>query len=175
MRKVWTPAVVVLALGAMLMGSRVFAGDELPEADRYFATQAQQGSMAEVEMGRLALNKTSSERVKVFAQKMINEHSKVMDNLKEVAVRVRFKLPDYLATADSEEKAKLEKLSGKEFDFAYMNDMVRAHQEDVAKFDKEADSGQSPDLKHFARNNLALLKQQLVEAQTTLQDVKEHR
>jgi putative membrane protein len=52
-------------------------------------------------------------------------------------------------------------MSGTEFDRAYINDMVKDHESDVADFQKEADSGANPDLKNWASSTLPNLRDHL--------------
>jgi putative membrane protein len=68
--------------------------------------------------------------------------------------------------------SRLEKLNGAEFDRAYMQDMVRDHQEDVAEFKKESENGGDQDLKGFAAKTLPTLQQHLQMAQDTEGKVK---
>ena len=41
--------------------------------------------MAEVELGKLATQKASSEDVKKFGQRMVDDHTKANDQLKQIA------------------------------------------------------------------------------------------
>src|ERR1700760_1626084 len=57
--------------------------------DQAFVTKALEGGMAEVELGKLAADKSQSEDVKQFAQKMVNDHSQMGDKwLKPVAKQI---------------------------------------------------------------------------------------
>ena len=62
--------------------------------DKAFVKKALEGSMAEVEMGKLALQKSSDDQVKQFAQRMVDDHSKMVDQLKPVAEQMGVKVPD---------------------------------------------------------------------------------
>src|SRR5262245_13126398 len=53
-----------------------------PMSDHKFVTEAANGSMAEVELGKLAQDKASSEQVKSFGKRMVDDHSKALDDVK---------------------------------------------------------------------------------------------
>src|SRR6476659_6762106 len=65
----------------------------LTAADRTFVMEAARGGMAEVEMGRLAVNKASNADVKQFGQRMVDDHGKANDELKGLASRKNVTLP----------------------------------------------------------------------------------
>src|SRR5580765_5019376 len=62
-------------------------------ADETFLKKAAQGGMAEVELGQLAVQKASSDQVKQFGQRMVDDHSKANDQLKQLAQQEHVKLP----------------------------------------------------------------------------------
>src|SRR5690242_9473059 len=88
-------------------------------SDQHFMKKAAQGGMAEVELGQLAVQKASSDQVKQFGQRMVDDHTKANDQLKQLAAQEHVQLPTQPAAKDKATKARLEKLSGKEFDQAY--------------------------------------------------------
>ncbi|MGC2822601.1 MAG: DUF4142 domain-containing protein, partial [Candidatus Sulfotelmatobacter sp.] len=106
----------------------------LSSSDKKFVREAAQGGMAEVELGKLATEKASSPEVKKFGQRMVNDHSKANEQLKEVASSQGITLPSNLSAKDEMTKEHLSKLSGEQFDKAYMSDMVKDHTQDVADF-----------------------------------------
>jgi len=65
----------------------------------------------------------------------------------------------------SKDISRFSNLKGAAFDSAYTKDMVRDHQQDVADFQKEAQSGQDPALKAFAQKYLPTLQEHLQMAQ----------
>ncbi|MGB8581586.1 MAG: DUF4142 domain-containing protein [Candidatus Sulfotelmatobacter sp.] len=133
-------------------------------SDRKFVHEAAQGGMAEVELGKLATEKASSPEVKKFGQRMVDDHSKVNEQLKEVANSQGISLPSKLSAKDEMTKERLSKLSGEQFDKAYMSDMVKDHTQDVADFQQEATSASDPAVKEFAEKTLSVLKSHLREA-----------
>jgi putative membrane protein len=138
----------------------------LSKADATFIKKAASGGMAEVEFGRLATDKASKPEVKQFGQRMIDDHSKANDQLKQVAAEKHVTLPQSISAKDKATKAKLEALSGEEFDRAYMEDMVKDHKQDVAEFQRASKSALDPQIKDWASQTLPTLQDHLKQAQT---------
>ncbi|MGD0987369.1 MAG: DUF4142 domain-containing protein [Candidatus Sulfotelmatobacter sp.] len=141
-------------------------------ADKKFMRDAAQGGMAEVELGKLATEKASSDDVKRFGQRMVDDHSKANDELKQIASSEGVTLPDTLNAKDKALKVRLSKLSGENFDRAYMESMVKDHKKDVADFQKESASGSDPQVKQFASKTLPTLQDHLQEAQSIAPNTK---
>jgi putative membrane protein len=133
-------------------------------ADEEFAKKAAQGSMAEVKLGQLAEEKAQSEEVKKFAKRMVEDHTKANDKLKEVAMKENVNLPTDLDSKDEAKYDSLSKLSGPQFDKAYAREMVKDHEQDIAEFRREATNGQKPDLKRFAAETLPTWQSHLKQA-----------
>jgi putative membrane protein len=133
-------------------------------ADESFAKKAAQGSMAEVKLGQLAEEKAQSEEVKKFGRRMVEDHTKANDNLKEAAMKENIQLPTDLDPKDEAEYERLSKLSGPQFDKAYSRMMVKDHEQDIAEFRHESTSGQKAEIKHFASETLPTLESHLKEA-----------
>jgi putative membrane protein len=97
-----------------------------------FIKKAAIANMAEIQLGQLAGTKAESPEVKQFAQTMVDEHTKALDELKQAAGSSGATLPTELDKKHQKLQDKLSKLSGAEFDKKYMEAMVDAHK-DVAK------------------------------------------
>jgi putative membrane protein len=135
--------------------------------DQAFVQHAAGGGMAEVELGKLAHDKASSADVKAFGDRMVSDHEKANDELKQLAQAKNITLP---AAIDKKEKAlydRLSKLSGAAFDRAYMNAMLADHKKVVAEFKRESSAGADPDVKAFAAKTLPTIEDHLKMAQTT--------
>ena len=129
--------------------------------DTAFANKAAVGGMAEVALGKLAAGKTSDAKIKEFANMMVTDHGKANDELKGIAQTKKITLP---ATLDAEHQAKsdsLSKLSGKDFDKAYVAAMVEGHQKTLALMQGEAADGKDADLKAFAAKTAPVVKMHL--------------
>jgi putative membrane protein len=140
-------------------------------ADARFAKEAAQGGMAEVKLGQLAQEKGSNDTVKSFGKRMVNDHSKAGDKLKEAASKENVTLPTDISAKDQATYDRLSKLNGAAFDRAYAKDMVRDHQTDIAMFQKEAKGGKTESLKSFASETLPTLQDHLKEAKDMMKTV----
>ena len=99
-----------------------------------FMTEAAQGGMAEVELGKLASTRGQSAEVKQFGQKMVTEHTRANEELKALAAKKNMTLPAAVSNDQKEDIDELSKLSGAEFDKEYVRMMVEDHQKDVNSF-----------------------------------------
>jgi putative membrane protein len=129
--------------------------------EKRFVKDALVGGLTEVELGKLAVDKASSDAVKQFGQKMIDDHSKANAELKEIATKEKIDVPDSLDSKHQSRVEKLSKLSGADFDKAYIKDQLKDHQQDVREFQQEAKSGTDPDVKSFASKTLPTLEEHL--------------
>jgi putative membrane protein len=155
-------ALPAAALFALVAGSALAT---VSATDRTFAQKAAAGGLAEVSLGQLAQSNASSQQVKDFGHQMVTDHSQANQELQQIAQTENLTLP---TTPDSKDQAlqkRLSGLNGAAFDAAYTQDMVRDHQQDIAEFKREAQSGQDPALKAFAQKTLPILQQHLQMAQ----------
>ncbi len=143
------------------------AAKTLPSADRAFVEKAAQGGMVEVALGKLAQQKAASDQVKQFGSRMEQDHSKANGELKQVAGAKGIELPAGLDKKHQKDVDHFGKMSGAEFDKAYMGHMVEDHKHDVADFKKEANGGKDADVKAFAGKTLPTLEEHLKLAQST--------
>ena len=138
----------------------------LSSGDRKFMEKAAQGGMAEVQFGKLATEKASAPEVKQFGQRMVDDHGKANDQLKQLASQKGVTLPTTMDKSAQKEHDRLSKLSGAEFDREYMKHMVSDHKKDVSEFKSEASKAKDADLKQWAQATLPVLEEHLKLAQT---------
>jgi putative membrane protein len=169
-------SVLVLALifpvGLALAAETKSSSGKLSSADSNFVKEAAQGGMMEVELGKVAQEKASDEKVKEFGKRMETDHSKANDDLKEVASKKGIQISSDLDKKHKSKVDKLSKLSGAQFDRQYMQEMVSDHKTDIKEFQRQADKGKDADLKRFASETLPTLKEHLQLAEKTAQGVK---
>jgi putative membrane protein len=152
------------------MGTNGTAGGQMQ--DHSFMTKAAEGGMAEVQLGRLAQQNGQSQEVKDFGQRMVTDHSKANDQLKQVAEQQNVTLPTSPSSHEQAEYNKMSKLHGEAFDKAYAKMMVSDHKKDIAEFKREADMGSDPEVKNFASQTLPTLQEHLKMAEKMNSDEK---
>ena len=157
-------AIAVIGAGMLVLATG-HAMAEMSSTDRTFATKAAEGGQAEVVLGQLATQKAASPQVRQFGQRMVTDHSKANQDLMAIAKQQNLTLPTKLNSEAMATEKRLQNESGKSFDKAYSQDMVQDHKQDIADFQKEANSGQDPALKGFAQKYLPVLQQHLQMAQ----------
>jgi putative membrane protein len=145
---------------------------KLPSGEERFMKEAASGGLMEVQLGKVAAEKGSHQRVKDFGKRMQADHSKANEQLKKIAAKKGVDLPTEPSGEHKSTMDKLTKLSGAEFDREYMDAMVDDHKEDIEKFQTQGDKGKDPDVKKFASDNLPVLKKHLELAQSTQKQVK---
>ena len=131
------------------------AATKLSAQDKSFMMNAANGGMMEVEWGKLASQSAQNADVKKFGSRMVTDHSKANSELMALAKEEGLSLP----AAKSPGKWKSDK--------DYMAMMVKDHQQDLAEFQKEAQSGTDPDVKAFAAKGAKMVSAHLKLAQDT--------
>jgi putative membrane protein len=126
-----------------------------------FLQQAAQGGMAEVELGKLAAEKAQNAEVKRFGAMMAADHGRANAEMSGLAAKKEMPMPTTVSAAHQATAAQLRGLSGAEFDRAYVNAMVAAHEKDVAMFREQSATNADPDVKAFAARTLPVLEKHL--------------
>ena len=146
---------------------------KMSSADQKFMMMAATGGMAEVEMARLALEKSSSDAVKQYAQKMIDDHTAANNELMQVASAKGVTLPTQPDAKQMAMMAKMQKLSGMEFDTMYVKEAgVKGHETMEKLFMKESMSGKDMDAKAFAAKTLPTVRMHLQMAREMMTSMK---
>lgn len=134
--------------------------------DTMFLEKANQGSVNEIDLAQLAVQKSTNDDVKNFAQKMITDHNTLLNNMKPFDNEAGLQIPSQPDAATKAERTKLEALSGEAFDKAYIKAMVQDHHKDLEAFQTEAKSTGYPAFKtaveqgeQTVRDHLELINQ----------------
>lgn len=136
-------------------------------AAQSFTEKAAMGGMMEVEAGKIAVEKATDADVKAFGQRMIDDHSKINQELEGIALAKDMILPTMLSDSQQKELEDLLK-TGKDFDKNYVSMMVNDHIADIKEFQEAADNLSNPELKNFATNTLPTLNKHL----TAIQEIQ---
>lgn len=150
--------VPTLALLISLAGGSLASAAEATTGDQ-FIKEAIQGNLAEVKVGQLAQEKGGSQDVKDFGNTLVNDHQSANEHATEAAQKMSVTPPDKPAMKQEATYKKLSMLSGEHFDREFIKDMVKDHQEDIAKYQQEAQqSGPAAD---YAKKTLPKLREHL--------------
>ena len=152
-----------LALAVALSSSM---GTAFAATSNDFVDNAAAGGIAEVETSKLAVEKSSSADIKSFANMMITDHTKANDELAALAKKHDIEVPDS-TTLVKQAKEKILDLRDESFDAAYANNQVKAHEDTIELFKKEANTVTddkvkgATELKGFAQKMLPALEKHL--------------
>lgn len=177
-RRVGCAVVMGWAAGAMLAVG--VAGAQVPNAssgeenhglrkveqregtpDQTFLKAAIAGSHSELDAARLALKTSKNDQVRQFAQRMVDDHTKMLADLHQVEQGQALKYPDAASAEGMRLRRKLAGLKGAAFDKAFVDGMVKDHEGDVRDFSKEAETGTNAAIKGAAETSLPTIKEHL--------------
>jgi len=134
--------------------------------DRSFLENAAQGSFAEVEASKLALEKSESEDVKEFARKMVEDHQKMASEVAALAKAKGATPPEGPSLMQKTEITALRALSGGPFDKMYVNRIgVAAHESTIEMFEEASQETRDPEVKAMIDEALPKLREHLKMAQ----------
>jgi putative membrane protein len=144
--------------------------------DNTFVEKMAQAGIAEVKLGQLASERAANAQVKTFARKMIGDHQKANNELKQVASKMAVQLPTQTDAKHQELYDRLSKLKGAEFDREYMKAMVDGHQEVAQELERHADNSAKPGDRSVGTSGEASQTHTAVSGWATkmLPDVRQH-
>lgn len=126
--------------------------------EKAFVAKALEGDQSEMQLGQLALQKSQSNDVKQLAQKLASDHTQMDEKwFKPVAKQLGVSEPKGPSKRVKKVVAKLEGLSGPDFDTQYLTIMLKDHQQDLKEFKDEANSAQDPNVKQVAEQGANII------------------
>jgi putative membrane protein len=141
---------LLAAAAAVLSFAQSAGAAELSKQDAKYMKETAQGLMAEVKLGEMAEQKAGDQRVKDFGKRMVTDHGKDLEELKQLASQKNVSLPDSPNKEQTNEAAKLARMSGAVFDKEYVKYEMKDHKNDVKEQGEEMNKTTDPDLKKFA-------------------------
>jgi putative membrane protein len=153
MRKMMSSASLLVAFAAF--AAQAAAADR---ASVNFMHKAARAGLAEVELGRLALDRSNDNEIRGFAQRMIDDHSRANSELRDLAAHERVTLPNGVTKAQLAAFNRLRRLRGNAFDRAFMDQMNVDHDQAVNLFRTQARYGRDTDVRQWADRTLPTLQ-----------------
>jgi putative membrane protein len=142
------------------------APNETPQQmkDKMFIHQAIEGGLAEVALGNLAAQKSASDDVKALGKRMVEDHTKMNQQLSQVADTIGARAPKKMGKDEQAEYDRLAALSGEDFDKEYIILMVKDHHKDLREMRIEARTTQDADLKAVLGEGTPIIRDHMVTA-----------
>jgi putative membrane protein len=126
--------------------------------DKAFLKRVAVDNMMQMELGKLAAEKGSSDAVKQYGRKMADDRQKAHEELTQLASKQGVTVPDALDSKHKGKVDKLAKLDGQNFDKAFLKEVTHDNGEDVADFQAEANGGSDAAVKSFATRVLPMIQ-----------------
>jgi putative membrane protein len=139
----------------------------LAAEDRDFITMAASSGMMEVQASRMALEKSKNNHVRDFAQRMIDDHMKANEELRNIARTAGMsELPTAMVQVHASHMDRLQALGGVEFDREFVAQAgVAGHTEAIDLFEKASRDAANPEIRAFAEKQLPTLREHLEQSQ----------
>lgn len=145
--------------GASTSESGAAGGAKLSQTDERMMKQLAEANLAEISVGKLAQDKAQSDEVKSFAKKMVDDHTKALDDLKQLAQSKSVTLPSEPGKQQMAMEKKLQALSGDKFDKQYLQQAGdRAHKETHRLLQRASTRAEDADLKNYASKVIATVE-----------------
>lgn len=133
--------------------------------DSKFMTQAAADGMAEIRMGRLALEKSADPQVKLVAQRIVGDHTEANKKLRALALKKHVNLPAAPTAEAIQEATAMKRMEGRNFDRAWANAMVKDHLKAIDLFATASQQAEDRDVLKFAEDTTPALQAHLQMAQ----------
>jgi putative membrane protein len=149
---------VGVALATSMVGG-VACAQKATSSDKSFVKDSLEGSLAEVNFAKLALQKSQDKNVREFATKMIHDHEMLITDMKPVAKELGVRVPTSAPLSAHAKYMELQMKSGTDFDRAYVEAMVKDHHDDLQTFLDEEGKATNPQLKSTVQKGESVIRE----------------
>jgi putative membrane protein len=132
--------------------------------DSRFIREFTSDNMLEVSLGKLAEQKAQSADVKQFGQRMDTDHTKLENDWMNAATKSGLTFKAGMGARHRAKVDRLQKLSGQEFDKAYMTEAIRDHKDDIDYFQREGQTVHSSQVRDLVSSTLPILQDHFKQA-----------
>ena len=134
-------------------------------SDTAFIRQAIRGNYTEVALGRLAESRAENDDVEDFAERMVTDHNDMNEQWADLAKDQDMRITLEFGPEGQQVIERLEDLEGAQFDQAYMTEMLRHHERDLAAFQRMSTSARSTEVRQLASSGATKIREHLALAQ----------
>jgi putative membrane protein len=150
LRSIGTTATVVVAILVASAGPAVAAAPS--EQDTTFLRAAHQSNLAEIQTGRQAQQKATSQLVKDAGARFVADHTRLDEALQRVATALNVELPEAPNEEQRAAAARLTSASSEEYDALWLSIQMTQHMKAMANGQKEIADGSDPTVKKAAQD-----------------------
>ncbi len=144
------------------MTGNAMASAALPTDAQGFMTAAGASDLYEIQSSRLAIDKSQNPSVKEFADTMIADHTRTTQAVADAAKKAGLSAPTPEMTPDQQQQVEtLTSLTGHDFDVAYAEQQLPAHQKALLLMTNYAQNGDTPALREAARSAIPTIEHHL--------------
>lgn len=150
----------------LLVGTTLLAQQKntAPVGDAQFLLQAFNGRMIATDNAKLAMKKGTTPQMRQFGKRMVKEQNEMYKAIKPLGASRNAVFPKSVNYIDPKIGNKLSKLSGPDFNRAYINRTVADLEKDIALF-KQASTSKNKETASLAKEFLPVLEAQLTDVQ----------
>lgn len=162
----WGAAAALFPLAATAAPPPASTSDAvLGPIDSYFVTQTSLGTPVQVDAGRVAEAKATTQAIRNYADLMVSSHITVNNALEAILkTKAPTPPPTLLKAAYATMVATLQHEQGKTLDADYVRGQVNYQYANAALYKYEIANGTDPDLKAFAQQTLPKIEDHLERA-----------
>lgn len=132
--------------------------------DQEFLTKAVSSNQFEIALGTQALNQSENEEIKQYGQMLVNDHTKVLEELEEAAMSKKLVVPDGMEEDQASILKSLSVLTGTDFDRAFKDVAVKMHENAIALFENASNNLNDEEFRSWAAEKVPSLRSHLEKA-----------
>jgi putative membrane protein len=159
-------ATVTFTVTAALAISPANAAQKIDGKDKTFIQKAAQEQLAEIALGQLAMKKGSDKKVKEFAAELVEDHRYASQEAKDLSAKEGIYLPVEMDARQKKEQQRLSRLSGSDFDKAFIAHLLKTHRKDVHELQKTTATLKNENVKQWAEVTEPILAVHLKKAES---------
>ena len=134
------------------------------KADSRFIRNFTADNMLEASLGKLAEQKAENPAVKQFGQRMDTDHNKTQNDWVNAATKNGLTFKTGMGQRHRAKLTRLQSLSGKAFDKAYMTQAIQDHKDDIDYFQREGQAAHSSQVRDLVASTLPTLQDHFKQA-----------
>jgi putative membrane protein len=145
--------------------SRSGVVDRNVKADIKFIREETADNKLETDLAQLAVNRAQNSDVRQYAQRMITDHNRLQNEWLNMSAASGLSINPSYGKKHRRKLEDLQKLSGRDFDRAYMTLMIQNHKDYITAFTTDGRNAHSSQVRNLVSNDLPVLQQHLRLAQ----------